>query len=454
MILKRTLTGCDVDKPVIRDKNNKDMDEIGKKTENGLSQEEEPHYKHQLRRLYSTLKWMALGALTGVIVGIIGAAFYHGIRIATSLRESHGFLLFLLPLAGLVIATLYHLAGEDNDTGTNLVINSISAGEHLRNRKIPLIFVSTILTHLCGGSAGRESAALQIGGGIGHNLGLILRQDDGDRKILTMCGMSAAFSALFGTPMAAAFLAMEIESVGVMYYGSLIPCVISALVANSIARHLGTVPDVFIVNVIPEFSPKTAIHTAVLAILCAVLSILFCIVMKNSARLYRRAFKNPFLRIAIGGIFVVTLTLIMGTRDYNGAGMNIIEDAFDGKVMYAAFFLKLIFTALTMGAGYKGGEIIPALFIGATFGSAYASIFGFSPALCAAVGCGALFCGITNCPVSSLLLCFEMFGYGGMPYYLLSIALAYTFSGYYGVYESQRIMYSKFHNRYINHKAK
>ena len=430
------------------------MAEDQNKTENSEPQQDEPHYRHQLRRIYSTLKWLVLGVLTGVIVGAVGAAFYHGIKIATSLRNEYDLLIFMLPVAGLLIAALYHVAGEDNDTGTNLVINTISAGEHLRNRKVPLIFISTILTHLCGGSAGRESAALQIGGGIGHNLGLILRQDDGDRKMLTMCGMSAAFAALFGTPMAAAFLAMEIESVGVMYYGALIPCVVSALVASSIAQRLGTVPDVFTVNVVPVFSARTAIHAAILAILCAVLSIVFCVVMKTSARAYRRIFKNPFIRIVAGGLIVAFLTLILGTRDYNGAGMNIIEAAFDGDVVYYAFFLKLLFTALTMGAGYKGGEIIPALFIGATFGSTYASIFGFNPALCAAIGCGALFCGITNCPVSSLLLCFEMFGYSGMPYYLLSIALAYTFSGYYGVYESQRILYSKFHNRYINHQAK
>ena len=416
--------------------------------------QKEPQYRRNLRRLISTLKWMALGIVTGGIVGVIGAAFFHGIRLATSLRTEHEWIILLLPVAGLFIALIYHLADEDNDTGTNLVIDSISADERVRNRKIPLIFVSTILTHLCGGSAGRESAALQIGGGIGHNLGLLLRQEDGDRKILTMCGMSAAFAALFGTPMAAAFLAMEIESVGVMYYGALIPCVVSALVASSLARHLGTVPDVFAVEVIPEFTPQAAILAAILAILCAVLSIVFCVVMKGAGRLYRRFFSNPFIRTAVGGLIVVALTLISGTRDYNGAGMNIIEDAFQGRVVYWAFALKLLFTALTMGAGYKGGEIIPALFIGATFGSTYAVIFGFNPALCAAIGCGALFCGITNCPVSSLLLCFEMFGYGGMPYYLLSIALAYAFSGYYGVYESQRILYSKYHNRYINHRTR
>ncbi len=414
----------------------------------------EPHYKHQIRRLLTTFKWFVMGISMGLLIGAIGATFYHGILVATELRESHDWLIFCLPLAGLLIAALYHFLDTDKDRGTNLVITSISAGDHLPWRKAPLIFVSTILTHLTGGSAGRESAALQIGGSIGFNLGAILKQDESDQKVLTMCGMSAAFAALFGTPMAAAFLAMEIESVGVMYYGSLIPCVLSALVASHVANLLGTRPDVFTVSVVPEFTVETAVKACILAMLCAVVSILFCISLKKSAELYQRFFKNPFLRIFVAGVLVLVMTLLVGNRYYNGSGLNVIEMAFEGKAPYEAFLMKILFTALTMGAGYKGGEIVPALYIGATFGCLYGQILGFNAPLCAAIGMGALFCGITNCPVSSLLLCFEMFGYNGMPYYLLAIALSYTFSGYYGVYGSQKILYSKFHNRYINHMTR
>lgn len=414
----------------------------------------EPHYKHTLRRLKATFKWLVLGIIVGIIIGAVGAAFFHGIKYATSFRKAHDYIIYALPFAGLLIVFLYRIAGEFEDTGTNLVLTTISAGDHLPKRKIPLIFVATILTHLCGGSAGRESAALQLGGSIGHNFGEIIHLDEDDCKIITMCGMSAAFAALFGTPMAAAFLAMEIESIGVMYYAALIPCVLSALVSSSVASYLGTVPDVFAVNIVPEFTIDNAIKGAILAVLCALISILFCVVMKKSGELYKRFFKNPYLRIFVGGCLVVVLTLLVGTHDYNGAGMDVIELATQGEAPYAAFALKMLFTAVTMGAGYKGGEIIPALYIGATFGCLYSQIFGFNAALCSAIGMGALFCGITNCPISSLLLCFEMFGYNGMPYYLLAIALSYTFSGYYGVYGSQKIMYSKFHNKYINQKTR
>ncbi len=421
-----------------------------KKTEN----RNEPHYKHELRRLGSTIKWLVLGITVGIIIGAVGAAFFHGIRLATEFRKENGFMIYFLPLAGLLIVFLYRISREYVDTGTNLVITTISAGDHLPKRKAPLIFISTILTHLCGGSAGRESAALQIGGSIGHNFGEIIHLDEDDCKIITMCGMSAAFSALFGTPMAAAFLAMEIESIGIMYYAALIPCVLSALTASRIASYLGTVPDVFYVTIVPDFTVQNALKGAVLAVLCAFISICFCVAIKKSGEIYKKYFENPYLRIFVGGCIVVILTVLVGTNDYNGSGMDVIERATKGEVVYYAFALKLLFTALTMGAGYKGGEIIPALFIGATFGSTYANIFGYNPALCSAIGMGALFCGITNCPISSLLLCFEMFGYNGMPYYLLSIALSYTFSGYYGVYESQKIMYSKFHNKYINTTTK
>ncbi|MCR5670535.1 MAG: chloride channel protein [Butyrivibrio sp.] len=395
-------------------------------------------------------RWLILGSVTGCVVGAIGGLFYHAIVFATAFRTEHDFIIGLLPFAGLFIVFLYRLCKDYEDKGTNLVIKSIQEGDHLPVTKAPLIFISTTITHLFGGSTGRESAALQMGGSIGYNLGKLFRLKEGNVKIITMCGMSAAFSALFGTPMTASFMAMEIENVGVMYYSALVPCVVSALVASGISRLMGCVPEVFAVNIIPEFTVHNAIYTGILAILCAIVSVLFCAVLKLSGKTYKKLFANPYVRIFVGGTIVAVLTFISGTRYYNGAGMNVIEMALEGNAPYWAFLLKIIFTALTLGAGYKGGEIVPALYIGATFGCLYSQILGFDPALCAAIGMGALFCGVTNCPISSLFICFELFGFKGMPYYLLAIALSYTFSGYHSLYSSQKIMYSKFHNKYVN----
>ena len=418
------------------------------------------HLKEQISdmdlrgRIRVLARWLVLGSITGVVVGTIGAAFSLAIGWATKFRTEHDLIILGLPLAGLFIVFIYRLCKDYEDKGTNLVIKSIQEGENLPWYKAPLIFISTTLTHLFGGSTGRESAALQMGGSIGYNLGKLFRLKEGNVKIITMCGMSAAFSALFGTPMTASFMAMEIENVGVMYYSALVPCVVSALVARGLSSFLGATGETFAVNVVPEFNVYQAVFTGILGILCAILSVLFCSALKVTGKAYRRFFSNPYLRVFVGGCIVAGLTFLSGTRYYNGAGMNVIEMAIRGEAPYYAFLLKIIFTALTLGAGYKGGEIVPALYIGATFGGLYSRIGGFNPALCAAIGMGALFCGVTNCPISSLFICFELFGFKGMPYYLLAIALSYTFSGYTGLYSSQKIMYSKFHNKYVNRETR
>ena len=414
----------------------------------------EGYFTNRFGKLLILIKWIIVGVVVGLVVGGIGTAFYFGIQYVTQLRTEHDWLILTLPFVGLLIVFLYRLAHEYNDQGTNMVIDAIARDEHLPLRKAPLIFISTILTHLAGGSSGRESAALQLGGSIGFNLGRLFKFDKNNLKIITMCGMSAAFSSLFGTPMAAAFLAMEIESVGVMYYAAMVPCVLSALTADTLASYLGTEAEAFKVQVIPSFNLEHVTYAAILAVLCALVSVLFCVCMHKCSYLYKKFLKNPYLRIFVGGCIVAALTYISGTRIYNGAGMPVIEEATKGNVPYLAFLLKIIFTALTLGAGYKGGEIVPALFIGASFGSTFSQIVGFNPMLCAAVGMGALFCGVTNSPISSLLLCFELFGYNGMPYYLIAIALSYTFSGYYSVYSSQTIVYSKYENKYVNHKTR
>lgn len=407
-----------------------------------------------LGRIRVLVRWLFFGGLTGLLVGLTGTAFYYSISWATEFRKGHDYIIAALPLAGLLIVFLYRLCKDYEDKGTNLVIKSIQEGDNLPVTKAPLIFISTTLTHLFGGSTGRESAALQMGGSLGYNLGRLFKLKDGNIKIITMCGMSAAFSALFGTPMTAAFMAMEIENVGIMYYSALVPCVISALVATGISRYLGVSAEVFTVNVVPEFSLYNAVFTGILGILCAVVSVIFCQTLKFAGRNYKKLLPNPYIRVFVGGVIVAGLTFLSGVRYFNGAGIDVIEMAIKGEAPFYAFLIKIIFTALTLGAGYKGGEIVPALYIGATFGCLYSQILGFDPALCAAIGMGALFCGVTNCPISSLFICFELFGFKGMPYYLLAVALSYTFSGYSSLYSSQKIAYSKFHNKYVNRETK
>lgn len=407
--------------------------------------------KHNAQRMFISAKWVVFSILSGIIVGVVSSLFGMCMNHVTDCRLNHPAIILFLPAAGILIVAIYRLLHNEKDTGTNLVISAIHSENEIPLRMAPSIFFSTIITHLFGGSAGREGAALQLGGSIGGSLGRLLRLDEKETHVMIMCGMSAAFSALFGTPMAAAIFSMEVVSVGVMYYAALVPCVISSLIGHAIAAscfHLSE--TLFLVPELPEFTVFSAVIVSVLAILCALLSILFCILLHGSHAALKKYLPNPYLRAACGGLIIAALTFLIGNQDYNGTGMQVISRAFSGSVVPYAFLLKMLFTAITLGAGFKGGEIVPSFFVGASFGCLFGSITGFSPVLCTAVGMVSVFCGVTNCPISSLLISFELFGFEGMPFYLLACAFSYMLSGYFGLYNSQKIIYSKYHTTFIN----
>ncbi len=390
------------------------------------------------------IKWLFLSAVTGVGVGAAGALFAYCMNLATAFRTEHERIILFLPFAGLLIAGLYHLCKNQDDKGTNLVLSTIHAEAELPFRMAPLIFISTVLTHLFGGSAGREGAALQLGGSLGNQLGRMFRLEEEDKRVMVMCGMSAAFAALFGTPAAAAVFAIEVASVGAMDYMVLVPCIFSALTAAELAESVGIHGETFQVLAIPDFSVMTGGKVTVLAAGCGLISILFCFVLHKAKELYQKYFKNPYVRVFAAGCFVVALTFLLGTTDYNGAGMPVIERAIEGEAAPFAFLWKILFTALTIEAGFKGGEIVPSFFIGATFGAFFGQIFGISPSLCAAASMAGVFSGVTNCPVSSVLIALELFGMEGLPYYLIAVSVSYMLSGYCSLYGTQKILYSKY----------
>lgn len=406
--------------------------------------------KNMLYNGYISAKWIVFSLIVGLVVGLVGTAFHYSLSFVTGLRAGYPWLIFLLPIGGLIIVGAYHLLRNENDTGTNLVISSIHSGDYIPFRMTPLIFLSTAITHLFGGSAGREGAALQLGGSLGNALGKVFRFNEKDKHILIMCGMSASFSALFGTPMAAAIFSMEVVSVGIMHYSALVPCVCSSLTAFYLAGHLGVEKESFLLDVIPDFTITSSVKIAGLAILCGLVSILFCIIVHLSSKLYKKFFKNPYIRIVAGSCLVISFTLLVGSQTYNGAGMNIVALSMAGEAKPWTFLFKLLLTALTLGAGFKGGEIVPSFATGAAFGCLFGQLLGISPSLCAAVGMTSVFCGVTNSPITALLISFELFGYKPMPYFLLAVALSYAFSGYFGLYSTQKIIYSKYKTDYIN----
>lgn len=399
------------------------------------------------------IKWSALALVIGSVAGAAGTIFSMGVSWATGFRLSHPSMLFFLPVSGLLIVWMYHSFHEEGNRGTNMVIDAISSNERVTPATGPLIFFSTILTHLGGGSSGREGAALQLGGSIGNSFGEWFKLDERDKKIAIMCGMSAVFSALFGTPVAAAIFSLEVVSIGVLYYAALVPCVFSSFLAVGIARAAGLEGEHFPVEMIPALDLKAVGLLVLLGILCAAVSILFCVLLHTAEHAYRKYFPDARVRILAGSFLFIALTLLSGTRDYCGSSMGLIESSIEGSARYEAFLMKMLFTAVALGAGFKGGEIVPTLCVGAALGCAFGEITGFAPSLCAACGMAALFAGVTNCPITSLVIALELFGYEGMEYFSIIIAVAFALSGYYGLYASQKFVYSKTRTEFINRRS-
>lgn len=400
----------------------------------------------------SFFKWCIIALVIGISVGFIASGFDFALKQCAVIREKYPFIVLSLPICGLILVGVYHLLGFKSDKGTNMVLIAVRDGENMTWRNTLSILAGSILTHFGGGSAGREGAALQIGGSIGSQVGIWLKLKEQDHRLITMCGMSAGFSALFGTPAAAAFFSMEVISVGIMHYSAIVPCVISALTGFGISSMFGVEKESLKV-VIEQIDAFSYVKVSLIAILCGLLSIVFCYVLKNSARIYRYFIRNPYIRIVVGGALVSALTFIIGTFDYNGAGTEVIARSFLNPAGIEKFALKLLFTALTLGAGFKGGEILPVFFVGSTFGSFLAPLLGLDCSIGAAVGLACLFCGVTNCPVTAVFLCVELFGINNLPLYILACGISYMLSGYEGLYSEQKIVYSKFEPKFIDKKV-
>lgn len=393
------------------------------------------------------LKWMILGGVIGLVGGIIGSLFHIGVDTATQVRLAHPWVLYLMPVGGLAIVGLYRLTKTEGK-GTNDIIASVHFGEQVPGLLVPVIFVSTVITHLCGGSAGREGAALQIGGGIGYQAGRLLRLGEKDLPLATLCGMSGVFAALFGTPLTATVFALEVISVGVLYYAGLVPCLTAALTGYLVSVLMGVPPTRFTVTV-PGLEVRTMLLVMVLALLCAVVSILFCRGLHGVEHLLKRTLKNPYLRVAVGAAVLIGLTLLTN-GDYNGAGMEVIGRAIAGQADPWAWVWKLLFTAITIGCGFKGGEVVPSFFVGAAFGCVAAGWLGLPAGFGAAMGLVSVFCGAVNCPLASIILSVELFGSGDLLYFAMACSISYLISGYCGLYSSQTILYSKLRAEFIN----
>lgn len=379
-----------------------------------------------------------LSLIIGTIGGVFGTAFSKSIALVTNLRTDNGWLVYLLPIGGILSVGLSKLLRVES-LGTNQVFESTRSDKKVSFWLAPVVFVCSVLTHLFGGSAGREGAALQLGGGTATLFCNIFKLDEKKKRILIRCGMAAFFSAIFGTPLAASVFVLEVVTVGSIYIPAVFPVFVSGITAYFTAHFLGAHAEHFTIGTTPYSSPLNVLKILLIAVMAAIVSVIFCKGLHFAEHIFKKYLKNSFLRAFVGGAIIVLLTVIVGTRDYNGGGIEVIERIFEsGEVKYEAFLLKIVFTCITVAAGFRGGEIVPTLFIGATLGGVLGSLIGLDAAMGAAVGMSALFCGVTNAPLSSILLSAEMFGGESLLYCAISVIMVFALSGKCSLYSSQQ----------------
>ena len=394
------------------------------------------------------LKWFFLSLIVGITGGLLGAAFHHALHFVTHLRGENQWLILLLPVGGLLTVGIYNLLRMPKNRGTNEIIDAILEKKPVSPMVAPAVFLASAVTHLFGGSAGREGAALQIGGSVASKLGDLLRLKDHNRTILVTCGMSAVFAGLFGTPLTATIFCMEFVSVGTLFTPALLPCYLSAFFASRISSLLGVHAETFFLETAATLNPANIGGAVLLAVLVSVLGVAMCHVFHTAEHLAAHHLPNRCVRIALGGAVVTVLTLLVGDQRFNGAGMDMAMEALGGNADWYSFLLKMLFTAVTLAAGFKGGEIVPTFCIGATFGCVVGALLGLEPGIAAALGLIGLFCCATNSPLASIVLSVEMFGAANLYLFALVCVICFVLSGRSGLYASQIIEYEKI-DRYL-----
>ncbi|MBC6111821.1 voltage-gated chloride channel family protein [Pedobacter fastidiosus] len=387
----------------------------------------------------STLKWLLLSALLGGIVGSASALFLETLNLATNWREEHLWIIAFLPLAGLVIGLAYHYLGKDVVKGNNLLIEELQSPKKVIPLIMaPLIFAGTIITHLFGGSAGREGTAVQIGGAFADQFTKIFKLKPRDRKIILICGISAGFASVFGTPLAGAVFGLEVFVVGSILYGAILPSFITAIIADYVCRMWGVGHTHYSIFAVPEMGTVNLLLSLGAGIIFGLVARSFSALNHFISSLFSRIKYAP-LRPFAGGFVLTLIIYLLGTTRYIGLGIPVISESFTQQEPYCTFLIKLFLTALTLGAGFKGGEVTPLFFIGATLGSFLSFFIPLPFGLLAGMGFVAVFAGAANTPLACIFMGVELFGVSSGIYIAVACVTAYLFSGHTGIYRSQSI---------------
>ncbi|HYI00665.1 chloride channel protein [Hyalangium sp.] len=386
-------------------------------------------------------QWLLLGGLVGAVCGAASALFLFLLDEATTFREQHSVIVYTLPLAGLVIGALYAKWGAPIRGGNNLVIDTVHEGDpQIPLRMAPMVLLGTVLTHLFGGSAGREGTAVQMGGSLADALAHRLRVSPDTRRGMLAAGIAGGFGSVFGTPIAGAVFGLEVVVVGRLGYEALLPALVASVVGDLVTRSLGIVHTVYPVPGVLPLSGWVLAKWLVFAVAVAGVAIVF---MEGTHRLKKLLEgRVPWLpvRMAMGGLAVVGLWKLVGTEAYLGLGVPTLVRSFvDPSLPESAFAWKLLFTAVTLGAGFLGGEVTPLFFIGAALGNVLARLLGLPLDLGAAVGMAALFAAAANTPLALSIMAVELVGASVLPHVAIVATVAYLLTGHRGIYPAQRL---------------
>ena len=389
------------------------------------------------KTLLNILKLSALGVLVGALGGLVGAAFSHTLSFVTSLRESAPWLILLLPVGAVATALLYRIFKAKEQSSTNEIILCIAHNKPVRFIAAPLIFVCSAISHLFGGSAGREGAALQLGGASASWLSRVLKLNEDDASAISTSGMSAVFAGLFGAPLTASFFVLEFRTNFKKLLRAILPVFISSIVADKLCTFLGVETEKLHLLSVPEITLPTLLKTILLTLAVGLLGWILCFLINAFRGPIKHALPNIYLSSALFGALLIVLTALVGDMRYNGSGMPLVMTAVEGRADWFDFLLKLAFTCVTLAAGLKGGEIVPTYCIGATFGCVFGNLLGFSPSLSAVLGLIGLFCVATNSPISAVFLGLELCGVSALPYYLLVCLILWPISARKGLFKNR-----------------
>ncbi len=392
----------------------------------------------QVTLIHLILKWLFIACLIGGITGSVSALFLVSLQWVTDYRESHVWIISLLPIAGLIIGLTYHYFGASVVKGNNLLLEEFHSPKQIIPLKMaPLVLFGTLVTHLFGGSAGREGTAVQIGGAIADQFTKLFRLQDTDRKILIVMGISAGFASVFGTPLAGAVFAVEVMVLWRMRYEALLLSFLVAYIAHYACLAWNIPHTHYTIPYVPQMQAVDLLYILLAGILFGVTALAFSKGIHFFSSLFRKIISYPPLRPFVGGIFIALAVWFLGTTKYIGLGIPTIVSAFSNELPAYDFALKLLLTAFTLGAGFKGGEVTPLFFIGAALGNLLSFFIPLPMALLAGMGFVAVFSGATNTPVACTIMGMELFGTECGIYIGLACLVAYLFSGHGGIYSAQ-----------------